>query len=763
MRKFFSSLQMRLLSLVLLAFLPILGLTIYEGLEQRQQAMTRAQETALSLVNIAASDQGRLMEGIRQLLVAIARFPAVRDHDEVACSAFVADLQKQNPIYSQLGAALPNGDVFCSGVRSSQPLNCGDRPFFQEVLRTRDFVIGDYIIMRGSGKPGIAAVYPALDETGQVQAVVFAGVDMAWLDGFLAEAQTPEGSTLTLVDGAGTIVTHQPDPEPMRGQTLPASLLQPILSQREGLADLPGPDGVQRLYAFTPFCCPERSHLYLVVGVPKSVAFAEANRTMARNLSILGVVTLLALVMARFGARLLVLKPVQSILDVIKRYDAGDFSARTRLEPRRGELSNVGQALDQMAATVEMREAERDRSKGELLRQSARSEAMASIAGRLNAHVDLEGVLNTVCQETARALDVPTVSISLRDLNTDDLHPATCCGLPKDFCERLQAHVLTALAPIREGKVALVADTAAQPEMSNFPSFAELGIRTLVGAPMMHEGQLVGALLVLTLDEARQFSEDEIEFLKAISDQAATAVVNARLYESLRHEQKLSARLLRGTISAQEEERKRVARELHDETIQGLIGLILSLDAIGLESAACGQEACHSVQSARSAAQDILEGVRRLIADLRPSLLDDLGLVPAIAWYAERLLQPFGVAVDVECNVEEARLPQVSETALFRIAQEAINNVAKHAGSSKVRIALWLSDGSAVLRIEDDGEGFTAASVPVNGGEQQKGLGLQGIRERVSMLGGEFGLQTAPGQGTIIQVQVPMARGSADG
>jgi signal transduction histidine kinase len=739
---------------VLLAFLPVFLLTLYEGLEQRRHALVRAQESALSVARVAAGDQGRMIEGIRQLLLAISRFPAVRDHDAAACSSLVADLQRQNPLYSQLGAAWPNGDVFCGATGVTQGLNCGDRPFFQEVLRTRDFVVGDYIIMRGSGKPGIAAVFPALDETGEVLAVVFAGIDLTWLDGFVAAAQLPEGSTLTLVDGTGTIVTRYPEPERWRGQQLSASLWEPIMAQGEGVADQVGMDGVRRLYAFTKFCCPESGDLFLRIGIPRSVALADANRMLIRNLIMLGLVTLLALGVAWGGARVLVLKPVQALLGAIKRYDAGDFGARTGLEVDGGELSSVGSALDSMAATVEARQQERDRSVEALRRESARSEAMALIAGRLNAQVDLEGVLNTVCQETARALSVQAASVSLCGVDQGCMHLATCWGLPQDFCERVHASAPAAFAPIQEGRPVSVADVGSQLEQSDAALFSELDIRSFVGAPMLHEGQLVGALFVFSQGEQRLFSDDEIEFLKAISDQAATAVANARLYGSLKREQQLSARLLRGTITAQEDERKRIARELHDETIQGLIGLILSLDTIGLESETCGQEACPPLRSARSAAQGILEGIRRLIADLRPSLLDDLGLIPAIAWYAERLLEPLGIAVDVSCNLEDVRLLSVAETALFRVAQEAINNIAKHSGSTQVHIGLWISDGTAVLSVQDNGHGFEV-DLEVSGGEQ-KGLGLQGIRERVAMLGGEFSLESSPGQGTALEVRVPL-------
>jgi signal transduction histidine kinase len=227
----------------------------------------------------------------------------------------------------------------------------------------------------------------------------------------------------------------------------------------------------------------------------------------------------------------------------------------------------------------------------------------------------------------------------------------------------------------------------------------------------------------------------------------------------LRREQGRRGELLRSLISAQENERKRIARELHDETSQGLSVLIVSLETIAMELARGGCEASRSLQTARSVAQSVLEGVRRLISDLRPSLLDDLGLVPAIAWCAERRLEALGIEVGLQCELpEDVRLPSVVETALFRIAQEAISNIAQHSQASTVAIALRVAGGRAVLRIEDDGRGFEPELAPAQAAAG-RGLGLQGMRERTHMLGGQFRLRTAPGQGTSLRIDIPLTMG----
>ena len=763
MRSVFSKLRVRLLLLLTVALLPVLGLILYSNHEQRSLAVVAMQKDALRVVRLAASDQERLIEGARQLLVALAQLPSVQNHDPVVCSRFLANLLEQYPLYENLGAATTDGDIFCSAVPSATTASMADRPAFRRVLETNEFVAGDYIIARISGRPTLSTMYPVIDEAGRVQAVVFAGIDLAWFDAFVAGAQLPEGSTLTVVDNAGTILTRYPDAAKWRGQALPASMMQPLLAQGEGVAEGPGLDGVPRLYAFTRLCCLQSGDIYVRMGIPVAVAFAQANRTLTRNLIALGVVTLLVFSLAGTGAHLFVLRPVNALLSAVRRFDAGDFSARTGRGPEGGELDQLARALDQMAATVEAREMERDRSEEARRLHSARAEALATIAGRLNAYLDLHAVLNEVCREAARALQVSAASVSLYDEKLDVLHLVSHCGLPDDFAAQVEAlEWSTCTQRLKSGESLVVPDVRAQPEWPITSLFAALDIRTFVRTPMMHEGRLVGTLCVFARGQVRTFAEDELAFLKAIADQAAQAIANARLYDALRREQRSRAALLDKTISAQEDERKRIARELHDQTSQDLAALMLSLDTCTMELAADGLGAEQHLNTAKAIAEEMLTSVHRLINDLRPSLLDDLGLAPAILWYGEQRLKPMGIALEFQCDRMDARLPPFLETALFRIAQEAFTNVVRHANATRVNVILKVNGPGVFLSVQDNGTGF---QMPATGWEQEegRGLGLLGMEERVIIQGGTLQIQSAPGQGTTIQVTIPLLREEQSG
>jgi signal transduction histidine kinase len=220
---------------------------------------------------------------------------------------------------------------------------------------------------------------------------------------------------------------------------------------------------------------------------------------------------------------------------------------------------------------------------------------------------------------------------------------------------------------------------------------------------------------------------------------------------ALREREGQRARMLQMVITAQEDERKRVARELHDETTQDLAVLVMGLETASTALKFGGPSP--RLDEVKALAVRTLEGVHRLILDLRPSVLDDLGLFSAIRWYAERQLGERGVAVRCEIHELDHRLPSEAEIALFRICQEAMNNIARHAKAESVLIQLGADAGELVIEIEDDGQGFDLARGPQ---DARPHYGILGIRERAELLGGCAKVDSAPGKGTRVEVRVPL-------
>jgi len=223
------------------------------------------------------------------------------------------------------------------------------------------------------------------------------------------------------------------------------------------------------------------------------------------------------------------------------------------------------------------------------------------------------------------------------------------------------------------------------------------------------------------------------------------------LYRKLKDHDEARGRLLQKVISAQEEERRRIARELHDETCQTLTALAIAIDAAAARADAAGQPRA----DLKALATRALDGVHALIFDLRPSVLDDLGLLSGVRWLAARHLESRGVSVRCEFVELPERLPAELETALFRVVQEALMNVARHAQAETVLIQIAPREGQLEIEIEDDGRGF-APEENAEPDASGRGLGLLGMRERVELLGGRLQVDSSPGNGTRVLARVPL-------
>ena len=222
-----------------------------------------------------------------------------------------------------------------------------------------------------------------------------------------------------------------------------------------------------------------------------------------------------------------------------------------------------------------------------------------------------------------------------------------------------------------------------------------------------------------------------------------------RLEKQIMEANQARGELLQQLISAQEDERMRIARELHDETSQAITSLAVSLETVIAAIPPHDAEVKAKLREMQSRAIKILDETQRIIYELRPSLLDDLGLISAVRWYAESHLEAAGIKVDFETVGLERKLPIEMETALFRIVQEAINNITRHADAESASISLDFKENAVALHIDDDGRGFDLSKVTGHW------LGLRGMRERVELLGGSLNVDAGPGLGTQIDVEIP--------
>lgn len=264
------------------------------------------------------------------------------------------------------------------------------------------------------------------------------------------------------------------------------------------------------------------------------------------------------------------------------------------------------------------------------------------------------------------------------------------------------------------------------------------------------EGGEIGEMAA-ALEQMRRQLLANIEELSDLNETLETRV--AIQTHDLRHQKKLTEALLQQVITAQESERKRLSYELHDEIGQMLTAVEMSLHALDNVISPENERARKRLQRSERLTRQTVTELRRIIAALRPGVLDQLGLIPALGWMAENMMEPLGIEVSISADSLDNRLPLETETILFRIAQEAMNNAVRHGQAQHFWIDLHLVDGRLAMTLRDDGQGFDPEKVQTL---RQTKFGLAGIKERAAMTGGEVIIDSAPGQGTIIYVTIPL-------
>jgi signal transduction histidine kinase len=262
-----------------------------------------------------------------------------------------------------------------------------------------------------------------------------------------------------------------------------------------------------------------------------------------------------------------------------------------------------------------------------------------------------------------------------------------------------------------------------------------------------------------SMRRALETSHGEIEAARSVLEQRVQERTREleRVNRELRDREEVRQLLLRRVITAQEDERKRIARELHDEACQTVAALGLRLDA-ALATPSDDDDAHEALARARELATRSLDELHRLMHALRPALLDDLGLVAAIRQSTERLGR-LGMSVRFESNISSIHLPMEVETAVFRAVQEALTNVERHARADMALVQVSAEDGTLTIDVEDDGSGFDPGAVAVTTADG-RGLGLLGIRERLQLAGGVADIQSSPGKGTYVSIRVPVPEGA---
>ncbi len=386
---------------------------------------------------------------------------------------------------------------------------------------------------------------------------------------------------------------------------------------------------------------------------------------------------------------------------------------------------------------------------------------LSRISAALSGLWDLDAILNVGLDS---ALDIMNGSIGevlLIDENTGELSHVTHRGLSEEFVENVRLSLGEGIngSVAQTGKAVLLEDISSDPRVAHREMVVAEGLKAYICVPLRARDKVLGVLNVASRIP-RKFTTSDMHLLYAIGDQLGIGVEHARLYERLRNARERLRKLARQNLAAEEEERRRIARELHDETSQSLSGIALQLQALIEMSAISGQqqpELVAGLKKVQSLTVQVHNEVSRLISNLHPALLETLGLVPAIRQHADTRLQSQGIKVDLEIKGNEIRFPSDVEAAFFRFIQGAVGNIVQHSKAKNAVIILEYKPHEFQLTISDDGQGFDVSEI-TDVEQSGRGRGLFSMRERIGFLGGTSGIESEIGKGTTVWARVPLGR-----
>jgi len=376
----------------------------------------------------------------------------------------------------------------------------------------------------------------------------------------------------------------------------------------------------------------------------------------------------------------------------------------------------------------------------------------------ISSTLDIRQVLHVVAQLTA---DLFAAKSCIYLLNEDEqsLIPAVAVGSYDPALKRkFKALKGTRYFPGIEEAIKTGQPVIVTPEnISRFLTreiINDFAFGWIVLAPIVHKGKTIGVMQVDRPADSSGFDSEETEIIFAIARATAVAMENARLIEMLGQKEQLLHQLVNKMITAQEDERKRLAADLHDGIIQSLIAIWYRLQRISSTEETTLKKWHKEIKDLTNILNEQIQEIRRILYDLRPIILDNYGLIPAVEAHLDNITEKYNLPIDFNIKGEKQRLSPKIEVTLYRILQEALTNVIKHAGASSVNVYLDVQNEYVTLSVKDNGQGIINATT--DAAQSQDHLGLASIRERALLLGGICSIDSQPGKGTQINVRIPI-------
>lgn len=451
-------------------------------------------------------------------------------------------------------------------------------------------------------------------------------------------------------------------------------------------------------------------------------------------------------------------RPILDMTRVARRVKNGDLTVRAPVWAN-DEIGELGRAFNDMIVSLATSRQELEHFNEQLWHRNRELAVLYKLADMANQPYTMQEISMHGLQQTLESAGAPAGLIVM----FSDQKPMITANqnLPESIIEAVGKHlVVLRQLPQHASETSepcIIEDIqyAAELPVDLVMECQKSGYGTLVLAPIEAKKSQLGLLIVFCQDASVIMAPQYRQLIGGICNQLGVTIQNSQLWEELRHKEHLRAQLLNKVVTAQEEERQRISRELHDETGQALTSLLVQLKLL---------ERCSSLEDVKVQTEDIrqlalrtLQEVRRLAADLRPAALDDLGLISALEGYIYNYASKTHIEVDFQPHdLDTLRLAHDVEIVLYRVIQEALTNIARHANASQVMVNIERDQECIRVLVTDDGCGFDAAALLK---KADHGLGILGMQERIQLIGGRFRIDSAPGSGTQIRVELFVPEG----
>jgi len=764
MPKHLSNLRYQIALILLLAIGPLALLAVYLAVDDGRKDAIRAQADSRATVRLVSQDLNRVIQSSSDLVLGFSRNSLIRNRAE-SCNTQLSALKPAFPQFANMVVVDTSSSVLCA---ASNPMNVRSLGTFPEnialldrVRRTRHVAVGSFVLTV-PGKRVLPIGGPVFDQDGEIRSIFFVTVDLDWLVDQVNSIELPAEATLLVMDGQGTELARNPPSSDWPSGTPAPPFERTLVGKGDFDGVVRGEGGIDRFYSVAGVRAGEG--LLVVMKIRSSEIYRPARRRLAWHLSGLAAAGLLVLGLTWLGSNRYFTNPLSRLIGTADRLASGSLEARSGLDYN-GEIGVLAQSFDRMADAVER----------EQVKTLKTSQTFRSIIEGTSASTG-EDFFRSLVRSLTKALEADFALVGELTTDRNSIHTLAICAdgqLIENGVQDLRGTLAANVVDPNASRYAVGIEQL-------IPNNGRPGMLTYLGARLMDEsGETLGVISVLHRHPLASNVTDPQSMLKIFAARASAELTRLRAERALRQSvaeretaagrneemvrtlQALTARLQ----SVREEERSRIAREIHDQLGQQLTAM--RFDLVGLKNRQLQMSAngepvtplVNRLSDAIGMTDAMIADVRRIATELRPAILDTFGLNAAIEWLTEDFQKRTKICCVYE-GLDDAAMDRLGidrelSITVFRICQESLTNIARHSGASEAQVRLrsdgeWLS-----LEVTDNGIGASQETLT-----NTRSLGVVGMRERARMAGGNLLIYSSmagngSGRGTSIVARFP--------